>query len=39
MDERPRGETGLVAGLILVTVAQVVVTIWAIKDLLKVLSG
>ncbi len=37
MTERPRGETGLVACLVLVTVAQVVATIWAIRDLLNAL--
>jgi hypothetical protein len=37
MIERPRGEAGLVTCLVLVTVAQVVVTIWAMRDLLNAL--
>lgn len=37
MTDRPRGEAGLVTCLVLVTVAQVVVTIWAVRDLLNVL--
>lgn len=37
MTERPRGEAGLVTCLVVVTVAQAAVTIWAIRDLLNAL--
>lgn len=37
MSVRPQVEALLIGLLVLVTVAQVVVTIWAIRDLLQVL--
>lgn len=37
MTDRPKGEAGLVTCLVLVTVAQVVVTIWAMRNLLNAL--
>lgn len=39
MADRPKGEGVLIALLVAVTVAQVVVTLWAVADLLRVLKA